>query len=155
MGVTVRRATAEDVATIAEFNIAMALETEGETLPSDVVFKGVAAAQVDSHRGSYYLAEVGGQIAGCLMVTREWSDWRNGWFLWIQSVYIDKPHRRKGVYRHLYEHLKDEAREDENIYGFRLYAESKNERAHECYRALGMTETRYRMFEEVIRDSPS
>ena len=117
---TVRTATTSDASTIAQFNAAMAIETESMELDMDVVTAGVRAALSDS-RAFYLLAESGGVPVGQLMVTYEWSDWRNGWIWWIQSVYVKPENRRQGVYRDLYARLTDMAESEGNVRGIRLY----------------------------------
>ena len=136
-----------DVTSLVEFNMAMARETEGKALSADVVSTGVAAALRDKGHGFYVVAEKGGAIVGSLMVTREWSDWRNGEFWWIQSVYVVPQYRRRGVYRRLYEFVSEQARAKGDVCGFRLYVERENEVAQQTYLALGMRETAYRLFE--------
>ncbi|MEM9531275.1 MAG: GNAT family N-acetyltransferase [Pseudomonadota bacterium] len=150
MKVMVRLATGEDAGTIAEFNVAMAQETEEKALDPSTIIEGVAAGLSDPARGSYYLAEAGGEPAGCLLITLEWSDWRNGWFWWIQSVYVAPKFRRHGVYSKMYNHVRSEARAADNVVGFRLYVEVENETAQATYRAMGMEESRYRMFEALL-----
>lgn len=146
----VRRAQPSDTAAIARFNIAMALETESKTLDPDVVAAGVAALFDNPALGFYVVAEVESQVVASLMITTEWSDWRNGLFWWVQSVYVEPAFRRQGLYRRMYEAVKAMAQEaqDTNVCGFRLYVERENHRAQTTYRALGMAETPYRLFEE-------
>lgn len=145
----IRIATKDDAAAMVEFNQAMALETEHKHLDNDVLSKGVAAVFDDPQKGFYVVADVGGEILGGLMVTFEWSDWRNGWFWWIQSVYIRPEGRGKSVYSKLYQFVKDRASKAGNVCGFRLYVEKDNEHAQAVYRKLGMDETYYLMFEEM------
>ena len=145
----IRVATKADAAAMAEFNQAMALETEGKTLSEDVLSKGVAAVFDDPQKGFYVVADNDGQIVGGLMVTSEWSDWRNGWFWWIQSVYIRPEMRGRSLYSKLYEFVKNRAAEAGNVCGFRLYVEKENEHAQAVYKKLGMEKTYYLMYEEV------
>lgn len=144
----VRLATSNDVSSIAEFNCALARETEGKTLVPEVVNAGVRRLLRSPDRGFYLVAERDGETVAMLMVTTEWSDWRNGVFWWIQSVYVHPKSRRQGLYRSLYEHVKNEAEKDVNVRGFRLYVERENFTAQETYRSLGMVETSYKLFEE-------
>src|SRR5688572_1995967 len=125
----IRLARVEDTDEIAAFNQAMALETENKHLDADVLRKGVDAVFSDEKRGFYVVAEADGHIVGCLMVTYEWSDWRNGWFWWIQSVYIRPQSRGQRIYSRLYEFVKDKARTAGDVWGFRLYAETENHHA--------------------------
>ena len=147
--IRIRPATAGDAAALIQFNAAMALETERKVLLPEVIGKGVHHLLAHPEMGFYVIAESGGDVAGSLMVTNEWSDWRNGNFWWIQSVYVRPEFRRRGVYRQLYKHLQARAAEDRSICGFRLYVERDNVRAQETYRTAGMRETRYIMFEEL------
>ncbi len=151
MKIKVRRATPEDTATIAEFNLAMAQETEDKGLDSETLFEGVAAGIADDLRGIYHVAEVAGEIAACLLVTREWSDWRNGWFWWIQSVYVLPKFRRQGLYSSLYTAVKASASEADRVVGFRLYVEKENLRAQQTYEKMGMAQCDYLMYEELIK----
>ncbi len=146
----VRLGTAADAETLAKFNIAMAYETEGIELPEAVVMAGVRAMLDNPQRGFYAIAESGGVSVGALMITTEWSDWRNGLFWWIQSVYIAPAHRRRGIYRDLYQYVKDRATESAHVCGFRLYVKQHNDTAKRTYRALGMAPTSYELYEELI-----
>ena len=144
-----RKAQMRDASAIAAFNRAMALETEGKLLIPEVVGAGVQRLLKDPSLGFYVVAEHGGQVVGCLMVTNEWSDWRNGLFWWIQSVYVQAPWRRKGVYRQLYDFIRTLAQADPGICGFRLYVEKENAVAQSTYDALGMSRTDYLIYEET------
>src|SRR5687767_2081422 len=144
-----RLATAGDAAVLAEFNAAMALETEGKELLPEVIGAGVRSLLAKPASGFYLLAETEGQVVGSLLVTKEWSDWRNGDFWWIQSVYVRPAWRRQGVYKRLYRHVQELAAKDPGVCGFRLYVERENKQAQSTYRTLGMKETRYLVFEEL------
>ena len=147
----IRLARKNDVDSLVEFNQAMALETEGKSLDSDVLRPGVAAVFDDPGKGFYVVADDNGTIAGGLLVTFEWSDWRNGWFWWIQSVYIRPEHRGKAIYSRLYDFVKALAEERRDICGFRLYVEKENEHALRVYEKVGMAKTYYLMYEEEKR----
>lgn len=144
-----RMAIRSDVSSLVEFNQAMALETEGKTLDPETLAQGVTAVFEDAAKGFYVVAEDNGQIVGGLMVTTEWSDWRNAWFWWIQSVYIRPEARGKGIYRKLYEFVKQQAAESGGVCGFRLYVEKENEPAQAVYEKLGMEQTYYLLYEEI------
>ena len=148
----IRTATPEDVDALVEFNQAMALETEGKRLDTDVLRAGVSAVFADSRKGFYVVVEQEGSVAAGLMVTTEWSDWRNGWFWWIQSVYVRPEHRGGGLYGRMYDSVKDRAAEAGNVCGFRLYVEKENERAQRVYERLGMERTYYLMYEEETKN---
>jgi ribosomal protein S18 acetylase RimI-like enzyme len=144
----IRKAELPDAPVIAQFNRAMALETEGRELIAERIDAGVRRLLNDPSLGFYAVAESGGAVVGCLMVTNEWSDWRNGLFWWIQSVYVEKAWRRKGVYRRLYDFVRELAAANPAICGFRLYVERENATAQQTYESLGMARTGYLVFEE-------
>ena len=144
----IRKATLNDSEAIQAFNIAMALETEGKTLRPESISRGVRALIEDPSKGFYLIAEREGAIVGSLLVTKEWSDWRNGDFWWIQSVYVTSESRRQGIYSDMYRRLQELAKTDGNVCGFRLYVEKENQAAQQTYERLGMQETHYKMYEE-------
>ncbi|MBI9073529.1 MAG: GNAT family N-acetyltransferase [Melioribacteraceae bacterium] len=145
----IRIAGLEDADTIKEFNKAMALETEEKQLDNDVLSAGVKSLLNNPQYGFYLVAEKDDKVVGCLMITTEWSDWRNGLFWWIQSVYVDKNYRRQGIYKSLYNYVKELADSKENICGFRLYVENENVTAQKTYESLGMKLCYYKMYEEI------
>ncbi len=147
----IREAVIADASTIAEFNIAMAMETESHALNRKTVNQGVAAVFGDSESGFYLVAEYDGIVAGCLMVTTEWSDWRNGRFWWIQSVYVAPNFRGHGLYRALYTAVHTRALNAGDVCGIRLYVEKDNRNAQSVYRKLGMDNTGYLVFEEPLK----
>ncbi len=144
---TIRAAGAADTETIASFNEKMAIETEGKTLDPATIRAGIRGLLARPERGFYLLALEDGAPAGQLMITYEWSDWRNGVFWWIQSVYVSPELRGRGIYRALHDEVHRMAREAGDVCGFRLYVEKGNARAQATYRRLGMHETDYRLFE--------
>ena len=133
---------------LVEFNQAMALETEGKTLESEKITSGVAAVFADEKKGFYVVVEDNGRIVGGLMVTYEWSDWRNAWFWWIQSVYIRPEARGQSLYRRMYDFVKQRADHAGNVCGFRLYVETENAHAQNVYAGVGMQRSHYVMYEE-------
>jgi GNAT superfamily N-acetyltransferase len=149
--VNVRRAERGDLGVLVRFARAMARETEDKALDPATVRAGIRAALDEPARGTYFVAESVAEgdeeAAGALMVTREWSDWRNANFWWIQSVYVPPAWRRQGVYRRLYEHVRRRAQSEDDVCGLRLYVERENAAARAAYEALGMRETHYRMYE--------
>jgi ribosomal protein S18 acetylase RimI-like enzyme len=147
--VNVRRATRRDAAALIAFNSAMALETEHKLLLPNVIGAGVRGLLRRPDSGFYTVAELGGEVIAALMVTKEWSDWRNGDFWWIQSVYVRPEHRRRGVYKRLYRHLQALAAKQRAVCGFRLYVERSNRRAQATYRASGMERTHYLVYEQL------
>jgi ribosomal protein S18 acetylase RimI-like enzyme len=145
----IRRATRRDARALAEFNSAMALETESKALMPRVIGAGVRGLLRRPGSGFYTVAEANGEVIAALMITKEWSDWRNGDFWWIQSVYVRPEYRRQGVYRRLYKHLQSLAAGDRSAVGFRLYVEKSNVRAQATYSAAGMERTHYVIYEEL------
>jgi len=145
----IRQASINDAAAIAEFNIKMAKETEGMDLIPKVINAGVSNMINNPAMGFYLVAEEDNVIQASLMVTTEWSDWRNGLFWWIQSVYVQPKFRREGLYSKLYNKVKTLAEAETNVCGFRLYVEHENLVAKKTYQALGMNKTDYQMFEEM------
>lgn len=149
--IVIRKARLEDAALIAEYNAGIARETEHLELEMERLLAGVKEVLRTESHGRYYLACAGdedGKIVGQLMITYEWSDWRNGQFWWIQSVYVHADYRRRGVFRALHEHVRNAAQADEGVCGLRLYVERENERAQKTYQDLGMSETAYQVYEE-------
>lgn len=146
----IRIAENSDSAALIEFNQAMALETEGKMLDPNVLRPGVEAVFADAAKGFYVVAEDAGEIVGGLMITYEWSDWRNAWFWWIQSVYIIPRARGRGIYSQLYDFVKRRAAEKGGVCGFRLYVEKENHHAQRVYEKVGMESSYYLMYEEKI-----
>lgn len=147
---TIRTATVEDADTLVAFNEAMARETEDKTLDAETVRAGVRAVFEEDRPGFYLVAVRAETIVGSCMITTEWSDWRNGVFWWIQSVYVRPEARRTGVYRSLHRAVRRQARATDGVCGLRLYVERGNEAARRTYEAMGMTETSYRMYERLL-----
>ncbi|MEO6654516.1 MAG: GNAT family N-acetyltransferase [Pyrinomonadaceae bacterium] len=146
----IRLATSEDAFYFVEFNSAMAFETEGKTLDKPSVQAAVNAIFDDPHKGFYIVAEEGAQIIGGLLVTYEWSDWRNAWWWWIQSVFLRPEARGKRVYSQLNDFVKAYAKQSGNVYGIRLYVESDNVHAQRVYEKVGMEQSHYLMYEESL-----
>ena len=146
---TIRPAVPGDGDTLIEFNLRMASETEGLSLDPSTLARGVRAALSDPAKALYFVADLGGKVVGQLMLTREWSDWRDGDIWWIQSVYVHADHRRRGVFRALYEHARRRARAA-GVVGLRLYVERHNAAAQDVYRSLGMKDAGYLVMEQPI-----
>ena len=144
----IRHATKDDRDVLVRFQIAMAQESEDKGLDATVLGDGIQHLLDQPDEGFYLVAEIAGVAAGALMVTYEWSDWRNGRFWWIQSVYVAANFRRRGIYSALHHWVRSAAKADAEACGIRLYVERENLGAQATYRALGMTETDYRLFEE-------
>ena len=147
MPIEIREGQIEDRDLIARFQVEMAWETECYKLDYDIVIKGVEAVLKNSAYGVYYVAIIDNQVVGSLLTTYEWSDWRNGTVLWIQSVFIDPNFRKSGVYNQLYSYIRKMVDADGSLKGIRLYVDETNGRAREVYRRLGMNGEHYRVFE--------
>ena len=148
--IEIRQASVADVATIADFNIALCRETEGRDLDPTTVREGVGRFVSEPARGRYFLALIGGEVAGQTAHTFEWSDWRNGEIWWIQSVYVHPLHRGRGVFRALFTHIKELGENDTECCGIRLYMERENDSARKTYRCLGLSETCYEVLEHLF-----
>jgi len=143
----IRAACATDAPIIARFNRAMALETEERRLTPQRVARGVKALLADPAKGTYYVAESGGEVVGQLLITYEWSDWRNGNFWWIQSVFVAPAWRGRGVFKALHAHVERLARKRKDVCGVRLYVDAHNTKAKEVYARLGLKATHYELWE--------
>lgn len=148
--ITIRKAISTDADIIIDFQKRMAWETEQLTLVPELVLNGVKGVFTEPSRGQYYVADIDAQVISSLLITYEWSDWRNASVWWFQSVYVLPQFRRTGVFRKMYAFIKDEALRN-NVAGLRLYVESNNSRARLTYEALGMTSEHYTMY-EWLRD---
>ena len=135
-----------DIEAITSFQIAMALESEGTVLDSERVHNGVTAVMEEESKGTYIVARIEGRPVASLMITREWSDWNNGWYWWIQSVYVMPEHRGQGIFRAMYTKVIEMAKE-QNIAQVRLYVDRHNTHAQKVYQKLGMEECHYLMYE--------
>jgi GNAT superfamily N-acetyltransferase len=144
--ITIRKAIPEDAEVIIDFQQKMAWETEKMVLPTDTVTKGVNAVFANHILGQYWVADNEGEVVASLLITYEWSDWRNANVWWFQSVYVLPSHRRTGIFRFMYHHIRNEA-ERVGVAGLRLYVETNNSRAQKTYQALGMKREHYEMYE--------
>ena len=140
-----------DIDSIVQFQTDMAMESEGCDLDKEKVTKGVTAAMLDDSKGIYWVAKFKGRTIGSLMLTREWSDWNNEWYWWIQSVYVIPEFRKQGVYKAMYLKVKDAAKEN-NVSQIRLYVDKTNLSAQKVYQKLGMHESHYLMYEENLNN---
>jgi GNAT superfamily N-acetyltransferase len=147
MPLSIRRANPADTAVVVEFNRRLAEESEAKRLDLQLLSRGVEAGLVDPQKSVYFLAEEDGKAVGQIMYTTEWSDWRNGWFWWIQSVYVRPEERRRGVFRALFDHLANAAQADPHVIGLRLYVERQNHIAQQTYQKMGLTPAGYEVFE--------
>lgn len=145
--IRIRDATASDIDRIAEFQQALALESEGKRLDDRLLLPGIRRVFQEPARGFYLVAENEDTVVGSLLITYEWSDWRNANFWWIQSVYVDSQWRRRGVYRALHAYVHDIATSRDDICGIRLYVERNNTVAQQTYNSLGMSHSQYHLYE--------
>lgn len=143
----IRPAREADTATLVDFNQQLAMETERRVLATEVITRGIERALARPEYCRYYVAERADEIVGQTMITYEWTDWRDGLFWWIQSVYVRGDQRGQGVFRQLYEHIASEARATPDVRGIRLYVETENTAAQETYRKLGMRPGGYHVYE--------
>ncbi|MGO8929218.1 MAG: N-acetyltransferase family protein [Limisphaerales bacterium] len=153
MELKIREAALSDAPVIAAFNVRLAEESERLRLEAATVQAGVAAELKDLAKGIYYVAEIEGAVVGQLMITYEWSDWRNGTIWWIQSVYVKPEFRRTGVFRALFNHVRTLAQWRKDVCSLRLYVHAENARARQSYERLGMTRTQYEIFELDVRQA--
>jgi len=144
--ITIRKAIPVDTLPIIDFQLKMAWETEIKKLDNKTVTNGVNAVFADELLGQYYVAEADGNIVASLLITYEWSDWRNCNVWWFQSVYVLPEFRRQGIFRLMYTYIKQLA-EEQDIAGLRLYVETGNKRARKTYEALGMNSEHYSFYE--------
>jgi L-amino acid N-acyltransferase YncA len=143
----IREATETDIPSLLDFQLKMALETENITLDISSLTMGIHRLFKDPTRGRYYVGEENGEVVGCLMTTYEWSDWRNGIVLWIQSVYVAKEHRGKGVYKEMYSHIRQLVENGPDLKGIRLYVDKTNKQAQQTYGKIGMNGEHYTVYE--------
>ena len=149
MSILIRKAELNDLPIIVDFMLKMAKETENLNLSAEVLKPGIKQGLKDTNKAEYYIAEINGTVAGSLMITKEWSDWRNAWVLWLQSVYTGKKFRKMGVYKALYNHIQKKVEESTEYCGLRLYVDSTNYTAIKVYSKLGMDGNHYRLFERM------
>lgn len=143
----VREARITDMPSLLDFQLKMALETENVQLEIQPLTQGMQRLLKDPGKGKYYVAEESGEVIGCLMTTYEWSEWRCGTILWIQSVYVAAPWRKKGVFKRMYQHIHQLVSEDHELKGIRLYVDKTNQTAQQVYSGLGMNGDHYTVFE--------
>lgn len=145
----IRSAKREDIDKLAGFQVLMAKETEDLDLEPETVISGVTAIFDDPSKGFYLVTEENGEVVASLMITYEWSDWRAKTTWWIQSLYVKPEHRKKGIYRAMYEHLMKQIKNDDTVGGIRLYVDKTNVKAQKTYEALGMDGEHYKLYEEM------
>ncbi len=147
MSYKIRKAKASEADIIVDFQEKMAMETEGLALDKKTLISGVDMVFAADNIGIYYVVEYEGQIIASLLTLYEWSDWRNGSVIWIHSVYVKPEYRRQGMFKMMYQFLKKQVEEEEDLKGIRLYVEKKNVLAHQAYEAVGMTKEHYELYE--------
>ena len=141
--------TAADIEDIVRFQVAMAMESEGTALDVERVTAGVTAVMNDANKGFYLVAKIADETTGSLMITKEWSDWNNQWYWWVQSVYVTPKFRNKGIFKSLYAKVKELAASN-SVSQIRLYVDKTNTLAQRVYSNVGMAECHYIMLEEHI-----
>lgn len=154
MNMLIRPARPDDAPALVEFNFRMAAETEDLALDPPTLERGVRAVFADASKGQYFVAEIDGRVAGQLMITHEWSDWRNADIWWIQSVYVHPDHRRRGLFRALYRHVEAAARAA-GVAVIRLYVHDTNDTGQRTYESLGMHLTHYKVMQADIAAPPA
>ena len=147
MNLVIEEARIGDLNTLVEFQLKMAMETEELKLDREILIKGVKAVYEDPAKARYFVARIDERVVGMLMITLEWSDWRNGWVWWIQSVYVEQEFRKDGVFRSLYSYIRNVVENSDSIRGHRLYVDKRNIKAQKVYNALGMTGEHYTTYE--------
>ncbi len=145
--IIIREANISDAQIITDFQYTMAMESEGMKLEKEILAKGVRAVFDDPGKGKYYVAEYESLVVGSMLNTYEWSDWRNGTIIWFQSVYVKPESRKLGVFKEMYNHIKDLVDQDEQLCGMRLYVDRGNVKAQKVYQAMGMTGDHYDTYE--------
>lgn len=145
----IREANSHDIPTLIDFQLKLALETENLQLEISTLSLGIHKLFKDPSRGKYYVTEAEGEVIGCLSLTYEWSDWRCGTVLWIQSVYVSEAWRGKGVYKGMYNHIRSIVESDADLTGIRLYVDNTNTSAKKVYKGLGMNGDHYSVFEWI------
>ena len=143
----IRRAEISDLAAIVQYNYNLAAETEDKILDKDILTEGVKGILQDERKGIYHVCEIDGKVVGQIMYTYEWSDWRNGTFIWVQSVYVHHDYRGKGIFKALYNKVKEICDGSDEYVGIRLYVEQENYNAQKTYQKIGMAECNYFMYE--------
>jgi hypothetical protein len=145
--VTIRKSNLKDIEVIADFQQRLALESENFLLDLQTVKKGIQSMFDDPTRGSYFIAEVDGEVSGCHSITYEWSDWRNGMVWWLQSVYVVEHQRKNGVFKAMFANIQELINNDASVVGLRLYVDKTNTRAQKVYTSMGMNGEHYAVFE--------
>ena len=147
MNLVIEEARIGDLNTLVEFQLKMAMETEELKLDREILIKGVKAVYEDPAKARYFVARIDERVVGMLMITLEWSDWRNGWVWWIQSVYVEQEFRKDGIFRSMYTYIRNVVENSDSIRGLRLYVDKRNIKAQKVYNALGMTGEHYTTYE--------
>ncbi|MHC1708578.1 MAG: GNAT family N-acetyltransferase [Bacteroidales bacterium] len=143
----IKTAEPSHIETIVNFQLLMAIESEGITLDQEILSKGVKAVFADPAKGKYFLCQQEGKVIASLLITYEWSDWRNGMVWWIQSVFVSPDYRKSGVFRAMFENIRQQALNDPGVRGIRLYVDNGNTPALQVYQNIGMNGDHYRVFE--------
>ena len=147
--ITIKNANEQDIKTITDFQLKMAFETEKLVLNPEIVIKGVNSVFNNPNNGRYFIAEQDSQVVASLLITHEWSDWRNAQVWWIQSVYVKAEFRKKGIFKKMYQHISELVKNSRNLAGIRLYVDRTNSNARKVYEKIGMNGEHYQLFEDM------
>ncbi|HEY5919450.1 MAG TPA: GNAT family N-acetyltransferase [Chryseolinea sp.] len=147
--ITIQKALPNHIDILIDFQQRLAYESEGVRLDASTLREGMEAMFDDPAKGLYYIARDGNEVVGCHMITYEWSDWRNGMVWWLQSVYVKESHRKKGIFKMMYDNVISIIKKDPNLIGLRLYVGKSNERAMKVYSAMGMDGSHYTVYEWI------
>jgi ribosomal protein S18 acetylase RimI-like enzyme len=147
--ITIQKALSVHIDILIDFQQRLAYESEEVTLDSSTLRKGMEAMFADPGKGLYYIASDGDEVVGCHMITYEWSDWKNGMVWWLQSVYVKESHRKKGIFKMMYDNVISMIKKDPNLIALRLYVDKSNERAMKVYSAMGMDGSHYTVYEWI------
>lgn len=145
--VTIQKASPDHIETLIDFQQKLAFESERVILNATILRKGMQALFDDPTKGAYYIVLEDAKAIGCHMITFEWSDWRNGMVWWLQSVYVAESHRKKGIFRMMFDNIADTVKKDPGLIGIRLYVDKSNSRAMKVYEAMGMDGSHYTVYE--------
>ncbi len=147
---SIRAGRPGDLETLVQYNLALARETESLTLDAAVLRSGVEKALARPESSRYFVAEAKEKVIGQTMVTFEWSDWRDGFIWWLQSVYVHPDHRSQGVFHKIYSHIEQEARKDQAARAIRLYVMEDNARGMGAYKKAGLAPSGYVVYEREL-----
>lgn len=147
--IKIEKASSRHIDDLIDFQQRLAFESENVQLNAETLRAGMSAMFADPSKGSYYVAVENEEVVGCHMITFEWSDWRNGMVWWLQSVYVKETHRKKGIFKMMYDNVISIIRENPDLIGLRLYVDKSNTRAMKVYESMGMDGSHYTVYEQM------